>query len=461
MQKTNIFHNGSFDQQKPRMQNGVARTNCIDCLDRTNAAQFVIGKRALGHQLEALGIITGHNLEYDTDLVNTFTHMFHSHGDTIAIQYGGSHLAHTLSTYRKLNEWKNHSRDMVESFKRYYHNSFLDSQRQEAYNLFLGNYTCGSNQPALWDLASDHYLHHQTPQDWWNHRNIPHYIDWYHPEYLQEKETLVSDSSRSCHDSQTAVDDVDNYWQEYYRPLNISSLGKLFAWKLSSKPRYANDHNSMVDLTRNPSPFVPRKTNHLELPDSPGKKSRKGQHVTIVEPMSDDSRSVRSFVPRQYGYESPLSAISGYGNTTAVPLPVDKSQWSHKQWWDNSLNPTVNEEDEYAAYINHPLNLPLVTQVEPDSEDQTHADFTEYIARGTDGSKDISRTSKTGGDLALDLDEENLADFNEYLAIMDNDNPLTVTDEDGGRKRYKAYRQWLKGKSFFKQSKVDPEYRAG
>ena len=87
MQKTSFFQNGDYSHSEPRMQNGVARTNCIDCLDRTNAAQFVIGKRALGRQLKALGVISGNTVEYDTDAVNTLTHMFHAHGDTIAIQY--------------------------------------------------------------------------------------------------------------------------------------------------------------------------------------------------------------------------------------------------------------------------------------------------------------------------------------------------------------------------------------
>jgi hypothetical protein len=47
-------------------------------------------------------------------------------------------------------------------------------------------------------------------------------------------------------------------------------------------------------------------------------------------------------------------------------------------------------------------------------------------------------------------------EFEEFLKVQEN--PLDVLEEDGGKKRYKAYRQWLKGRSFFKQSKVDPEW---
>lgn len=72
---TGFFRNGNTESKDLQMQNGVARTNCIDCLDRTNAAQFVIGKRALGHQLHALGVISDTSVDYDTDAVNLFTHM--------------------------------------------------------------------------------------------------------------------------------------------------------------------------------------------------------------------------------------------------------------------------------------------------------------------------------------------------------------------------------------------------
>ena len=32
-------------------QTGVVRTNCVDCLDRTNTAQFALGKCALAYQV--------------------------------------------------------------------------------------------------------------------------------------------------------------------------------------------------------------------------------------------------------------------------------------------------------------------------------------------------------------------------------------------------------------------------
>ena len=57
----------------------------MDCLDRTNAAQFVLGKRALGHQLYALGVVDSPNLVFDSDAVNMLTEMYHDHGDSQSV----------------------------------------------------------------------------------------------------------------------------------------------------------------------------------------------------------------------------------------------------------------------------------------------------------------------------------------------------------------------------------------
>jgi len=93
---TGFFHNGVNQDNSSSLQKGICRTNCVDCLDRTNACQFIIGKRALGLQLFALGIIDKPDLSYDTDAVKMLMEMFHDHGDTIALQYGGSHLVNTM-----------------------------------------------------------------------------------------------------------------------------------------------------------------------------------------------------------------------------------------------------------------------------------------------------------------------------------------------------------------------------
>lgn len=57
-----------------QIQSGICRTNCIDCLDRTNAAQFSIGKKVLGHQLHSLGVIaTPDSVTFESDIVSILT----------------------------------------------------------------------------------------------------------------------------------------------------------------------------------------------------------------------------------------------------------------------------------------------------------------------------------------------------------------------------------------------------
>ena len=84
----------------------------------------------------------------------------------------------------------------------------------------------------------------------------------------------------------------------------------------------------------------------------------------------------------------------------------DKSavtQWTLDQFVTNSLNPSVadTEAHEYQRYISHPLNLPLV--VTADVPPNPNLEFLGYV------------------------------------------NSISA------KKRYKAYRQWVKGKSLFKQ----------
>ncbi|KAA8648172.1 phosphatidylinositol-3,5-bisphosphate 5-phosphatase [Aspergillus tanneri] len=451
--KTGFFQNGYDANSGLRLQNGIARTNCIDCLDRTNAAQFVIGKRALGHQLHALGIIEGTTVDYDTDCVNLFTDLWHDHGDTIAIQYGGSHLVNTMATYRKINQWSSHSRDMVESFKRYYNNSFLDAQRQEAYNLFLGNYIFSQGQPMLWDLSTDYYLHHADPRSW-SDKTKPNYICWYTPDNLKEKE--LPPPPRPPQESLSRYDD---YWMEYYRPLAISSFSKIFSYKMNSSLRYLPFRPTSA-LPGDLSPFITRNAHDQMNRDRPQRT------VKIQEPdrtSNDASDRLRMNTgptqDRQYpsvgimkeqsikfsqrdNSHQPFRPLSDH----ATPSKAQIAQWTLGQLVTDSLNPSITaaEAEEYEHYINHPLKVPLVVTSENEvtaasiHEHESNHDLLEYANKCNVEESTLEANA-----------EENYADYAEFLNVSDVG--LTVVVEDYEMKRYKRYRQWLRGKSLFKQ----------
>lgn len=262
--RTGIFHNGSTFRTT-KIQEGICRSNCIDCLDRTNAAQFVVGKRALGAQLKELGIIEDSYLEYDSDIVNILTELFHDLGDTIALQYGGSHLVNTMETYRKINQWRSHSRDMIESIKRFYSNSFVDAQRQDAINIFLGHYVWKKGYPALWEMNTDFYLHNEyvthgskrSYTHWWNNYHIISLSHLLKEQIIDQKNDLtLREILRNVRGYPGAF---DNYWNEYYLPRSLTWMQDLFAYNMNSTRRYHTMRESRKDL----SPFASRRQSWL------------------------------------------------------------------------------------------------------------------------------------------------------------------------------------------------------
>lgn len=197
LSKTNFFHSKaepymhlltSPDKEyrgKPVLQSGVVRTNCIDCLDRTNAAQFILGKVALSNQLYALGLIDTPKLSMDCGATKLLMQMYHDHGDIIALQYGGSALVNTMESYRKTNAWSSQSRDMIETIKRYYNNSFTDAEKQDAINLFLGNFVSREDMPTIWELSTDYYLHNDDPRE---KRQAKNYRQWFREDLFSKEE---------------------------------------------------------------------------------------------------------------------------------------------------------------------------------------------------------------------------------------------------------------------------------
>lgn len=373
-----------------------------------------------------------------------------------------------METYRKVNQWTSHSRDMVESFKRYYNNSFLDGQRQEAYNLFLGNYIFTRGQPMLWDLSTDYYLHHAHPRAW-SGKKRRSYIYWFTPEFLRKKAIPPVTAPQGTRDRQWASR-FDDYWLEYYRPLALSSFQKIFSYRMNSTLRFIPSRSTQ-EARYDLSPF--RLRTGLDQ-DVPNKRDGTRMGRGISETQNDDGADTSSIasspalrrksLARQPWSETIQEKSFFPGSTRDKPLlmipvideptpnlpkaavaPASKSvmaQWTLDQFVDNSLDPsmTKSEAEEYERYLSHPLNFPLViTTVVPDDPDSELLSYLNNFAHAELSTPDSC--------------EEDMADYEEFLRVSDN--PLTVTEADAPKKRYKAYRQWLKGKSLFKQQLVN------
>ena len=50
--------------------------------------------------------------------------LYEDHGDTLALQYGGSQLVHRIKGYRKVAPWTSSSKDTMQTLSRYYSNAF-------------------------------------------------------------------------------------------------------------------------------------------------------------------------------------------------------------------------------------------------------------------------------------------------------------------------------------------------
>ncbi|GMH22028.1 hypothetical protein Nepgr_023871 [Nepenthes gracilis] len=149
-----------YHSTKPlRLQNGVLRTNCIDCLDRTNVAQYSYGLASLRHQLYALGITDALEIDINDPLAYKLMGVYEAMGDTLALQYGGS-AAHNKIFSERRGQWKaaTQSQEFIRTLQRYLSNAYMDAVKQDAINLFLGHFQPEVGRPSLWELDSDqHY----------------------------------------------------------------------------------------------------------------------------------------------------------------------------------------------------------------------------------------------------------------------------------------------------------------
>jgi len=129
------------------LQEGVFRTNCIDCLDRTNVVQSLLARVSLNSQLQELGILqVGERVEDQAEFEYIFKNLWADNADALAKQYAGTGALKTDFTRTGKRNKYGLLKDGYNSAIRYVLNNFYDGFRQDSIDLVVGNYIVEDNE---------------------------------------------------------------------------------------------------------------------------------------------------------------------------------------------------------------------------------------------------------------------------------------------------------------------------
>eukprot|EP01129_Flabellula_baltica_P005730 TRINITY_DN2092_c0_g2_i7.p1 TRINITY_DN2092_c0_g2~~TRINITY_DN2092_c0_g2_i7.p1 ORF type:complete len:1408 (+),score=290.74 TRINITY_DN2092_c0_g2_i7:24-4247(+) len=121
------------------LQDGTFRTNCLDCLDRTNVVQGTIAKESLINQLVQLRILKDRTINDISSFGKKFKILWADNGDNISMAYAGTGAMKSSYTRTGKRSLAGMFDDGLKSVTRMYINNFKDDTTQESIDYFLGN----------------------------------------------------------------------------------------------------------------------------------------------------------------------------------------------------------------------------------------------------------------------------------------------------------------------------------
>ncbi|KAG5973268.1 hypothetical protein E4U55_000618 [Claviceps digitariae] len=126
------------DGELKQRQAGVLRTNCMDCLDRTNVCQSSFAKYMLDLQLKTDGFDMSAQLDQETKWFNT---LWADNGDAISKQYASTAAMKGDYTRTRKRDYRGALNDLGLSLARFYSGMVNDYFSQAAIDFLLGNVT--------------------------------------------------------------------------------------------------------------------------------------------------------------------------------------------------------------------------------------------------------------------------------------------------------------------------------
>ena len=140
-------------------QINVVRTNCMDCLDRTNVVQTMLARWTLTRQLTDIGVLKpGETADDDETFKLLFQNIWADNADVISKSYSGTGALKTDFTRTGERTKVGMARDFSNSLTRYFKNNLSDGPKQDAFDLFLGTY-----QPAKSVISSQNVFKDRRP----------------------------------------------------------------------------------------------------------------------------------------------------------------------------------------------------------------------------------------------------------------------------------------------------------
>ena len=122
-------------------QTAVVRTNCMDCLDRTNVVQSMLARWTLTRQLLDVGVLKpGESSSDDPIFEDVFRNIWADNADIVSKSYSGTGALKTDFTRTGNRTRAGMMQDLNNSITRYVYNNFMDGPRQDGFDLFLGAY---------------------------------------------------------------------------------------------------------------------------------------------------------------------------------------------------------------------------------------------------------------------------------------------------------------------------------
>ena len=354
------------------LQNGVIRSNCIDCLDRTNVYQQIIGTAVVIIQLRFFGVDSKEPENENDEIYGVLTEIYKNMGNVLSNQYAGSeaHKQTIKDDRSKVNKIMGKFPEMFNTFKRYFNNSFNDANKQSRINLFLGKYQIKEFQPDIWEIENDTDLHRV-----FNLESLPeHYlkkgVDFYTIYNLLDDVFEKVDSIHYI----TSQQDLLNLSKDF----NLDIIQKLKLTKFNKKIpvlNYSSNKNEYIEID---------KDDYLITFDDYLKYKRKhpmkyfNEHLFKLEIHSfsllnfENNSQVKSFENFKYPKLNKVASIWNLDNnnnndiffsSNSGIVPSIMSKDFEIIEWNNKEEEKIENEDEYFNYASFEIEKDITNKI--------------------------------------------------------------------------------------------------